>query len=574
VDYVLGILTLIAIWMMAVHGYMLIKGLGGLLHLGHAVFFGLGAYTAAILSRSVLPAGIYPLSLLCAALAGALGALLIGAPALRARGRYFMLVTFSVQLMFISIVSNLHDLTGGPDGISRIPRPQFGPWTVSSPIATLVLVALIATGSYLFCRATVHSPYGRLIRAVRDDEIATEAFGKRPNQVKLSIFMIGAAVTGLAGGVFAHYMRYVGPTQFSLDVVILFLVMLVLGGQSNLAGATCGALVVGLVLEGLRFLPLPRGSEAFLHQVVFGLLLIAILVLRPDGMFRERFPRYRRASAAGLPLSPIAMSSGPVATGGPAVALRAEGLVKQFGGLRALDGCSFELPVGQITAIIGPNGAGKTTIFNLITGFVAPDAGQVYYRDQPLVGLSSARIAALGVARTFQDVRIWPKLTVIENILVAIPGQAGETPLAGLALRGAVAREQHRNEELAWRLLERFGLEQKANELGGSLSYAQQKMLSLSRLSALDPAVMLLDEPTAGVDVKRISVFLDHIRRFAIEQRRTVCLVEHNMDVVRELADHVLFVNEGRVMAAGTPREVTADANLMSIYLGQSAVAA
>jgi branched-chain amino acid transport system permease protein len=572
VDYVLGILTMIAIWMMAVQGYMLIKGLAGLLHLGHAVFFGLGAYAAAILSRSVLPQGAYPLSLLCAALAGGLGGLLIGAPALRARGRYFMLVTFSVQLMFISIVSNLHDLTGGPDGITRIPRAQLGPWTVTSPGATLALVAVIAIGCYLFCHATINSPYGRLIRAVRDDEIATEAFGKHPNQVKLTIFIIGAAVTGFAGGVFAHYMRYVGPTQFSIDVVILFLVMLVLGGQFNLIGVTCGTLLVGLVLEGLRFLPLPRGSEAFLHQVVFGLLLIAILFLRPDGLFRERFPRYRRASNSVHPGSAVT-ARGATDAGG-SVVLRTEGLRKEFGGVKALDGCSLELKAGRITAIIGPNGAGKTTIFNLITGFVTPDAGQVYYRGRPLVGLSPARIAALGVARTFQDVRIWPKLTVIENILVAIPGQSGERPIAGLALRANVAREQRHNEEVAWQLLERFGLEQKANELGGALSYAQQKMLALSRLSALDPAVMLLDEPTAGVDVKRIGVFLDHIHRFATDQHRTVCLVEHNMDVVRELADHVLFVNDGRVVAAGTPREVTGDAGLMSIYLGHSTVAA
>jgi branched-chain amino acid transport system permease protein len=258
-------------------------------------FFGLGAYTAAILSRSVLPQGSYPLSLLGAALAGALGGFVIGAPALRARGRYFMLVTFSVQLMFINLVSNLHDLTGGPDGLSRIPRAQLGPWTVTSPAATLILVGLIALGCYLFCYVTVYSPYGRLVRAVRDDEVAAEAFGKHPNQVKLTIFMIGAAVTGLAGGVFAHYMRYVGPTQFSLDLVILFLVMLVLGGQFSLAGVTCGTLLVGLVLEALRFLPLPRGSEAFLHQVVFGLLLITILFLRPDGLLRERFPPFSAA---------------------------------------------------------------------------------------------------------------------------------------------------------------------------------------------------------------------------------------------------------------------------------------
>jgi branched-chain amino acid transport system ATP-binding protein/branched-chain amino acid transport system permease protein len=561
-DYLLGVLTLIAIWMIAVQGYMLIKGLAGLLHLGHAVFFGLGAYTAAILSRSVLPAGSYLLSISAAALVGALGGLAIGAPALRAQGRYFMLVTFSVQLMFISIVSNLHGLTGGPDGLSRIPRPQIGPWTVVSAPATLALVAVLALTSFVLSHLIIISPYGRLVRAVRDDELAAEALGKHPTSIKLTIFAIGAAIAGFGGGVFAHYMRYVGPSQFSLDLVILFLVMLVLGGQFSLAGVMFGTFLVGLLIEALRFLPLPHGSEAFLHQVVFGSLLVAVLFVRPEGLVRERFPRYRRAVTACPSANistPNAMSKGEL---GPL--LRADGLVKKFGGVAALNDCSFDIPGGRITAIIGPNGAGKTTIFNLLTGFFVPDSGQVYYRNEPLVGHGPARIATVGVARTFQDVRIWQKLTVIENILVAMPGPWGGRPFT----------HERRNEELAWHLLERFGLELKANDLGGALSYAQQKMLALARLMALDPEIMLLDEPTSGVDAKRIGPFLDHIRRFCIEQSRTVCLIEHNMDVVRGLADHVIFVNEGRVLASGTPTEVIADAALMRIYLGYRASAA
>ena len=562
-DYLLGVLTLIAIWMIAVQGYMLIKGLAGLLHLGHAVFFGLGAYTAAILSRSVLPAGSYLLSISAAALVGALGGLAIGAPALRAQGRYFMLVTFSVQLMFISIVSNLHGLTGGPDGLSRIPRPQIGSWTVVSAPATLALVVALCLASFVLSHLIIISPYGRLVRAVRDDELAAEALGKHPASIKLSVFTIGAAIAGFGGGVFAHYMRYVGPSQFSLDLVILFLVMLVLGGQFNLVGVMLGTFLVGLLIEGLRFLPLPHGSEAFLHQVVFGSLLVAVLFVRPEGLVRERFPRYRRALTTRPPANistPNPMSKcsefGPL--------LRADGLVKKFGGVAALDDCSFDIPGGRITAIIGPNGAGKTTIFNLLTGFFVPDSGQVYYRNEPLVGLSPARIATLGVARTFQDVRIWQKLTVIENILVAMPGPWGGRPFT----------HERRNKELAWQLLERFGLEIKANDLGGALSYAQQKMLALARLMALDPGVMLLDEPTSGVDAKRIGPFLDHIRRFCVEQGRTVCLIEHNMDVVRGLADHVIFVNEGRILASGTTKEVIADAALMRIFLGYRASAA
>jgi len=573
VDYVLGVLTLIAIWVIAVHGYMLIKGLGGLLHLGHAVFFGLGAYTAAILSREVLPAGAYPASLLAAALVAGAGAVAIGVPALRARGRYFMLVTFSIQLAFFTVVSNLHGLTGGPDGLSRIPRPQLGAWTVAAPGATLALVVGLAVLSFLFCHLTIRSPYGRLVRAVRDDEIAAEGAGKRAAAVKLSIFVLGAGVTGFAGGVFAHYMRYVGPTQFGLDLVVLFLVMLVLGGQFNLLGVTVGAVTVGVMIEALRFAPLPRGSEAFLHQVLFGGLLIAILFIRPEGLLPERLPRHRRPAGGGPPARVEAVRAHR-REAPDGVALRAEGLVKRFGGVTALDGCTLDLARGRITAIIGPNGAGKTTVFNLVTGFVRPDAGRIHVGAQELTGWTPERIAALGVARTFQDVRIWPRLTVIENVLAAMRWRRGERPVLGLPILPGVRAEERQHVERAWALLERFGLQDKADDPGGALSYAQQKMLALARLTALDPAVMLLDEPTAGVDVCRLGTFLDHIQRFSAQQGRTVCLIEHNMDVVRELADHVLFMNDGRVVAEGRPEEVMADQELMAIYLGHAPVEA
>lgn len=581
-EYVLNLMTLIAVWVIAVQGYMLIKGLGGLLHLGHPVFYGLGAYTAAILSRRLLPPGTYPVDLLLSALVAVVGAFAIGWPALRARGRYFMLVTFSVQLMFFTLVSNLHGLTGGPDGITRIPRFALGPWTITTAAVTLLFVCGLAASSYVFCHFLIRSPYGRLVRAVRDDEIAVEAFGKDPLWAKLSIFAIGAGVTGAAGSVFAHYLRYVGPTQFGLDLVMLFLVMLVLGGQYNLAGVTVGAVVVGAMIEGLRFAPLPHEVSAYLHQVIFGILLVAILFVRPDGLFPEQFARYRRRGMSEhhpvmtkrWDLLPTSRHEDGLRPSGDADAaiLEARGLVKHFGGVAAVDGCDLALAPGRITAVIGPNGAGKTTIFNLLTGFVPPDAGRVVFQGREITGWTPSAIARVGVGRTFQDVRIWPRLTVIENVLVAMPAQLGERPLLVWPVIPAVSRQERDNLEAAWRLLERFGLEPKANESGSALSYAQQKMLSLARLTALDASVMLLDEPTAGVDIRRLAVFLDHIRAFAVEQGRTVCLIEHNMDVVRELADWVLFMNEGRVVASGSPQDVLGDRHLMSIYLGYSKV--
>src|SRR5689334_11417293 len=235
-NYLVDVLTLTAILIIATHGYMIIKGLGGMLHLGHAVFYGLGAYGAAILSTRVLPAGLFPISLIGAAIVAAIGGLVVGWPALRNRGRYFMIVTFSIQLIFVTFVINLA-VTGGPDGITSIPGLSLGPWqptsrqTLSLGFVTLTysqvkLAVMIgfAIGSFFLCRYIIGSAYGRLVRAAREDEVVVEAHGRSAILLKLSAFVLGAGITGLAGGLFAHHFNYVGPTQFELDATMLFLV--------------------------------------------------------------------------------------------------------------------------------------------------------------------------------------------------------------------------------------------------------------------------------------------------------------------------------------------------------------
>ncbi len=582
--YLIDVLTLTAILAIAVHGYMLIKGLGGMLHLGHAVFYGIGAYASAIISTTLLPPGYFPASVMAGALAAGVGALLIGWPALQDRARYFMIVTFSLQLIFVTLVINL-GFTGGPDGLSSIPRMSFGPWqpnrhwaldlgvaTVGYPDIKLLVVVGFAAFSYWFCSRIVHSPYGRLIRAVRDDERVAEAFGRDAVRARLSILLIGAAVTGMAGGLFAHHFNYVGPSQFGLDLTMLMLAMLILGGQCSLAGATFGAVLMVGLLEALRFvlddgLGVPFHMIAHLRQAIFSIILILVLALRPRGLFPETLAHHRRPAATPRParLTGCARALEPPASG---EILKASGLIKHFGGLAAVDGAGVSLRPGRIVAIIGSNGAGKTTVFNLLSGFERADAGAAHVGAVSLLGRRPAEIARLGVARTFQDVRIWPRLTVIENILVSRRHQPGETPARLFVSPRLVASAERINLDAAWAVLERFGLAEKANQLGSDVSYAQRKMLALARVCAFDPTVLLLDEPTSGVDPRRLDVFLDHIRAFARADQRAVCLIEHNMSVVRELADWVLYMDGGRVLAAGTPADVLGDDVLMRRYLG------
>jgi branched-chain amino acid transport system permease protein len=587
--YVIDVLTLTAILAVAVHGYMLIKGLAGLLHLGHAVFYGLGAYGAAILAVKVLPPGTFPLAVLGGALVAAAGAVVIGWPALKARGRYFMIVTFAMQLIFITLVINL-SITGGPDGLSSIPRISLGPWQpgrrwsmalgpveIGLPQAKLAVMWAFAGLSFWICHRVIRSPYGRLIRAVREDERVVEAYGVDATRAKLSILVIGAAVTGAAGALFAHHFNYVGPSQYELDLTMLLLAMLILGGQYSLKGATLGAVLMMALLEALRFvldngLGVPLEMTAQLRQVAYAVVLILILAVRSKGLVPDRLVQYGRPAQA-LPAQARPAAPDTTVTELGEVVLAASNLEKHFGGLTAVAGAGLSLRKGRIIAIIGSNGAGKTTVFNMLSGFESADGGQAHVGGLPILGLGPAAIARLGVARTFQDVRIWNRLSVIENVLAASPRQPGRHPLRLFAQPGRVAAAEAANLAKAWALLERFGLADKANEAGSDLSYAQRKMLALARITAFDPKVMMLDEPTSGVDPRKLDVFLDHIRSFAVGDHRAVCLIEHNMAVVKELADWVLFMDEGKVVSSGTPRDVLGDHALMRRYLGHKKAA-
>jgi branched-chain amino acid transport system permease protein len=597
-EYLIDVLTLAAILAIATQGYMLIKGLGGMLHLAHAVFYGIGAYAAAIASTKFLPPGSFPVSVLIGATAAALSGALVGWPGLRGRGRYFMIVTFAIQLVFVTLVINFQ-FTGGPDGISSIPGVSLGGWQpahdyslrlgpirLGYPEIKLVIMCGLAALSFLLCRQMIGSSYGRLVRAVREDELVVEAYGREATPVKASILVVGASITGFAGALFAHHFNYVGPTQFELDATILFLVMLIVGGQYSLTGATIGAVLIVLLLEALRFvldnvLSVPVEMTAHLRQVVFAIILIVTLAWRGDGLVRERLPRYRRpkgdASEAGAPRLPAAAKvvapagDRPTTGGRKATAtplLVCTGLNKAFGGIVAVADASLALSAGRIVALIGPNGAGKTSTFNSLSGFETSDGGEALLRGQTILGRSTAEIARLGLARTFQDTRVWARLTAIENLLVTQESRAaGGARVSPLLPRFSTALDAA-HAERAWQLLDRFGLAGDANVAAGQLSYAQRKMLGLARIACFGPQVMLLDEPTSGVDPRRLGTFLEQIKAFAVADGRAVCLIEHNMTVVRELADEVVFMDEGRVIATGTPAEILGDRQLMRVYLG------
>jgi len=250
----------------------------------------------------------------------------------------------------------------------------------------------------------------------------------------------------------------------------------------------------------------------------------------------------------------------------PAI-LRVESLARAFGGIRAVDDCSFDVQPGLITGLIGPNGAGKTTVFNLITGFLSADWGSIRLQGKEILGLSPHRVERLGVVRTFQHLRLWSKMSVLENVLLGCATPAGENVFSLFLRAGAVQAEEARARERAMEVLRFFGLADRARELAEDLAYPEQKLLSMARIFATDAPVLLLDEPTSGLDSESLARIVPMVRRL-VEHGKTVLLIEHNMELISELSDQVVFLHQGRVLAAGPPAEITRDPALTEIYFG------
>lgn len=575
----------------------LLIGYTRLVSLAHGAFYGVGAYTAAI---GAIKLGIrFPLTILLAIVVTGAFALLVAWPALRVRHEYLILLTIAVQFVVIGVLLAWTDVTGGASGLAGIPRPEIlGRRFVSPPDFTPWLVLFTAVG-FAVAYWAGESPFGRVLRAIREDETAALAIGKNVTYHKVGVFGISGLMAGAAGSVFAHYQAFVSPRSFDLDASIFIIGIIVIGGAGNLVGTLVGATLLASIPELLRFLDFERQTVGVAQKFLFGVLLIMFMLFRPEGIIPEGFrfrkgrsrteksahngegrPGDRRSagdvSANGehtLNRLKISVSERPVASQSMSVSsemsgtLKATGLVKHFGGVTAAQDLDILLRRDRVTALVGPNGAGKTTVFNLLTGFITPDSGTVTIDGQSIDRLEPWRRARLGLVRTFQDVRLFQGMTVLDNVLVAMPEQAGEQLSTLYGRPRHVLLEQRENVERALDHLDVVGLRERAWDSTNELAFGEQKLVSLARLAAGEGQILLLDEPASGVDKNWLDAILNFIRSVSI-QGRTVCIVEHNLDVVRAVADHVYFMDAGHVIAEGSPAELMADRHLASIYFG------
>ena len=569
-DFWLHVVNMIGLFIMLGVSLNLLLGYGGLVSMAQAAFFGVGAYAAALSARDLgLP---FPLTLVVAIVVTTLLAGVVTFPALRVRGEYLILLTLAFQMVIYGLMLSWVDLTAGRTGISGIPRPRLFGKTLVTPAEFLPLIAAGALVTFAIAYRIGESPLGRVLKAMRDDETATLAIGKSVLRYKVLVFCVSGGLAGVAAGLFAHYQAFINPFSFNLDRSIFLVALVVLGGTGNLLGTVAGAILFVGLPEVLRFLQARQDIVDAIRNLVFGLLLVLFMRFRPEGLVPEH-ARGRRRHGVGQPAPALAVpgilpSAGPVHDGaGPA--LVAQGLRKSFGGIKAADELSLALPRGKVTALVGPNGAGKTTVFNLLTGFLAAEAGTVALQGEDITRLAPWRTVRLGLARSFQDVRLFERMTVLDNVLVALPTQPGERlgPLFFAPRRTAKAERRNRDQALG--SLAFVGLADRAGEIASSLAFGEQKLVALARLIATGADVLLLDEPASGVDLQWVRRILDLIRQLAASGK-TVCIVEHNLEVVTAVADHAYFMEAGRIIAEGRPEELMADPRLADIYFGKA----
>jgi ABC-type branched-subunit amino acid transport system ATPase component/ABC-type branched-subunit amino acid transport system permease subunit len=560
-EFQVTLLNYIGLYSIVAMGLVLLTGVGGLTSFGQAAFVGLGAYTTAYLTTVY---GVSPWLTLLAGLALTfVMALFLGFISLRLSGHYLPLGTIAWGISLYFLFGNMTFL-GGHTGISSLPAINFFGVVLDSGrkfhylIWTLALLALLSMHNLLDSRS------GRAIRALKGGGLMAESFGVDTARMKIIIFVYAALLASLSGWLYAHLLRFVNPTPFSINAGIEYLFMAVVGGAASVWGAVIGAGILTVLKQWLQdLLPKLLGQSGNFEMIVFGVLLVLLLQRAREGIMPLAL-RYFPGPDKPLPpaTQPLPMRMRPAA-GENLLELKAAR--KAFGGLLAVNDLSFSMNSGEILGLIGPNGAGKSTVFNLVTGVLPATSGEVRFRGERIDILSSRAIVMRGMARTFQQVHLLPTMSVLENVAIGAHQRGG---------KGVVSAALHleRSEEAqllveAARQLERVGLGSSIHEQAGNLALGQQRILEIARALCADPVLLLLDEPAAGLRFQEKRALAELLRKLKAEGM-SILLVEHDMDFVMRLVDRLVVMDFGEKLAEGVPQEIQANPAVLEAYLG------
>ena len=573
------ILNLIAINAILALSLNLIYGMTGMFSLGHAGFMAIGAYVSALLiltpaqkNAMWILEDIYPwllqvnapfiVSIIIAGLVAAFFGWLIALPVLRLGGDYLGIATLGFAEIIRILITNTPRLTNGSLGLKGIPAHTtlFMSWGCLA----IVLICMVCM---------LNSNFGGVMKAVRDDEVATKMMGINTFRVKVLAFTLGCFGGGLGGALMGNLITTIDPRMFMITQTYNILMIIVVGGLGSITGSLIGSVLVTTMLEWLRFVenPITIGSINIpgipgMRMVIFSLLLIIVIIFRREGIMGMRefswdifFPKRKRT------VKDLDSYSGPM--------LEVKNLCLKFGGLTAIEDLSFDIKHGQIMGLIGPNGAGKTSAFNVISGFYKPTSGEIKFMGKQIGGLRPDQVCRAGIARTFQNIRLFGNESVIRNVMVGARIRQKYSWWMSLLpfVFTDVIREDSAVRARALEFLSQLGLDDVAYEKASSLPYGAQRRLEIARALATDPKFLLLDEPAAGMNPQESEELMKFIRGLRDEFDLTILLIEHDMKVVMNVCDYIQVLDQGVHIAQGTPEEIRSNPRVVEAYLGRGA---